>query len=243
MDRRSFVQTGLSALLTYNCSFARAQAATTLHGCRMATKPGGALGVTLLEGDDGIPKDLQDLHSVLPALAELFGARPGMSYYDDGAGPNALAYPTAIFPDGPDGTVLMGINLARKELSRQHGFLTPMTIMAHEFAHIVQYKHGMSPEGPWQMEPHADFMAGWFLHWCHAQDRIHVKIDKTTIATEDMVEATIKALFELGDYAFNDSAHHGEPEFRAAMVRAGYELGSPDPKQAFDKGKKFSGLN
>src|SRR5262249_8857976 len=36
-------------------------------------------------------------------------------------------------------------------------------IVAHEFGHILQYKSGMAPDGPWQMEPHADFLAGWLL--------------------------------------------------------------------------------
>jgi uncharacterized protein len=147
-----------------------------------------------------------------------------------------------MLPDGPDGTVLIGISLFNQEMTRVTGGLTPSTIMAHEFGHILQFKHGMSPEGPWQMEPHADFMAGWLLHYCQECVKVE-RSDKTTIAIEEMVESTMKSLFEKGDYAFNDRSHHGEPEFRAAMVRAGYESGDLDVSKAFEKGKKFAGLN
>jgi hypothetical protein len=34
------------------------------------------------------------------------------------SGPNALADPRAILPDGPDGTVLLGINLFKQEIER-----------------------------------------------------------------------------------------------------------------------------
>jgi hypothetical protein len=57
------------------------------------------------------------------------------------------------------------------------------------------------------------------------------------------VEVAVKALFERGNYLFNDHSHHGEPELRAAMVRAGYEASKLDVRQAFGRGKMFAGLN
>ena len=184
-------------------------------------------------------------------LTNHFDVWPGISYYDDGGEPNALAIPIALLPDGPfggpDGTVLLGINLFDKEFGRANlaasssptaspFFLTPLAIIAHEFGHIMQFKNGMNPEGPWQMEPHADFMSGWLLSY--VQSSAH----NPGIKSEEMVEGAVKAFFEIGDYAFNDRSHHGEPEFRAAMVRAGYESGNLDRKQAFEKGKRFAGL-
>ena len=71
MDRRTFVKTGLSSLLAYNCSFTRALATTTLQGCRMAAV-GGTLGVALREPPS-------DLHRVLVEEKELikrFGVQP-----------------------------------------------------------------------------------------------------------------------------------------------------------------------
>ena len=78
MDRRSFVQAGLSSLLTYTCTFARARAATTLHGCRMASS-GGSFGVTLL-GQNKIPQaKLTDLSAFARSTTSRFGLRPGIS--------------------------------------------------------------------------------------------------------------------------------------------------------------------
>jgi len=257
MDRRTFVKTGLSSLLAYNCSFTRALATTTLQGCRMAAV-GGTLGVALREPPS-------DLHRVLVEEKELikrFGVQPTVSYYDDVEQPNALATPTVIFPDGPDGTVLLGINLFTQEIERIKSNLptsfswtyAPRVIKAHELGHILQYRAGLSPDGPWQMEPHADFLAGWAL----GRDPAPMHVDpKTRYGWPDLssyeplrvlkdrqvyVEAAVKALFKRGDYFFNDRSHHGEPEFRAAMVRAGYESRELDVNKAFEKGKQFAGL-
>ena len=40
-----------------------------------------------------------------------FLIRAGVAYIDHGLRPNAFADPAALFPDGPDGTVLLGLNL------------------------------------------------------------------------------------------------------------------------------------
>ena len=259
MDRRTFVRVGLSSLLAYNCSYARALATTTIQGCRMAAA-GGTLGVTLREP----PSDLHRLLVEEKELIKRFGVQPTVSYYDDDVEqPNALATPTVIFPDGPDGTVLLGINLFTQEIERVKSNLPASfswtyairVIKAHELGHIMQYRAGLSPDGPWQMEPHADFLAGWAL----AGDPAPTHADsKTRYGSPDLssyeplralkdrqvyVEAAVKALFERGDYLFNDHSHHGEPDFRAAMVRAGYESGKLDVKEAFDRGKMFAGLN
>ena len=153
-----------------------------------------------------------------------FGVLAGTSFYDDSDAPNALAYPGAIFPDRPDGTVLLGATLLQKEKNRVSELdnWSLEAIAAHEFGHILQYRSGMTPEGPWQMEPHADFMAGWYL-----RDEIAHDLEGPHLSDEETVEMTIRTFFQIGDYAFNNRTHHGEPEFRAAMVRAGFESRKP----------------
>jgi hypothetical protein len=157
-----------------------------------------------------------------------------------------------IASGGPDGTVLIGINLmqdaqrvtdtnnyniirqAGKAFARFRDIAVAKIIMAHEFGHIVQYKHGMEPTGPWQMEPHADFLAGWCLRAFAA--RIGVPgVD----VNDNEVNYAAKFAFGLGDTDFNDD-HHGEPTLRQAMVRAGFELGELDLETAFDKGLKMA---
>lgn len=253
MDRRTFLQGGLAGLLTYNCSCARAGAPTTLHGCRMAASAGDALGVRLLERP---PQHLERYEFGVPGgftthlqFNLQFDVHAGMRFYDDGEAPNALAYPVGIVLGFPDGTVLLGVNLLEQ---RHKGLLegdefSPYAIIAHEYGHILQYKKGMSPAGPWQMEPHADFMAGWFLAYVAANEvkffsKGFVRSEKLLLPKEERVELAMRSFFQIGDYAFNNRIHHGEPDFRAAMVRAGFESGSLRVNEAFEKGRKFAGL-
>ena len=257
MDRRVFLRASLTGLLTYNWSCARACAATTttLYGCRMAATGKGTLGVTLIDPPQGLdyligggPPSTRAMDYTL-----WFGLRVGMRFYDDGGAPNALACPIAILPDKPDGTVLLGANLFQRESQKSGsgiGSYIPLhAIIAHEFAHIMQYKNGMTPEGPWQMEPHADFMAGWYLGaklaaFYYEREGHYLKGFPTPQeSTQEQLEKTIRTFFQIGDYAFNDRTHHGEPEFRAAMVRAGYESRDLDVNEAFEKGKKYAGLS
>jgi hypothetical protein len=52
----------------------------------------------------------------------------------------------------------------------------------------------------------------------------------------------IETMFKKGDTYYYHPDHHGEPEFRAAMVRAGYEDMALDVETAFKKGKRLAGL-
>jgi len=76
------------------------------------------------------------------------------------------------------------------------------------------------------MELHADFIAGWVL----AQH---------PVPHED---GPARTLFELGDTDFKNPAHHGQPELRAAMVRAGFDSGKLDLNAAFRRAKTYANL-
>ena len=56
------------------------------------------------------------------------------------------------------------------------------------------------------------------------------------------LELGVRLMFSLGDTAFNDPQHHGQPEFRAAMVRAGYDSADLELDAAFERGMKYAGL-
>src|SRR5262249_19718828 len=140
--------------------------------------------------------------SVLERLIEKFNVRPGFSFYDDFDDMNAMADPIARLPDGPDGTIMFGVNLLRAEAIRFSGNRpTPLVtdvgvhvIIAHEFAHILQYKKGLSPNGSWHMEPHADYMAGWF---------IGSTFDRARDPSQSDVDVAARSMFTMGDWAFN----------------------------------------
>ena len=56
------------------------------------------------------------------------------------------------------------------------------------------------------------------------------------------LEEAIDIIFRLGDTEFNKPSHHGQPEFRAAMVRAGLDAGALDIGEAYAKGRAMAGL-
>jgi hypothetical protein len=259
MDRREFTATGLSTLLTYTCGRTRPVMAAEpdIQGCRMASAgdasflsrvlslpPRGA-PYTMFPWLRTDPKSAIDFYKVKDFLNEKFGVRPALRPYDDRPSPNAIAIPEARFPnEGPDGTVLLGIGLVDEEMRHGRGWSLKMgapepgeeslvVILAHEWGHILQFKAGMTPAGPWEMEPHADFLAGWFFGHHFGW----------TAALPD-IETAAKTMFEKGDTDFNNPAHHGQPQLRAVMVRAGYEAAQQglDVKAAFEKGRTWAGL-
>ena len=63
----------------------------------------------------------------------------------------------------------------------QENDLDILVITAHEFDHILQYKSGMVPDGPWQMEPHADFLAGWAIDRAWLSDLFSGREESSTM--------------------------------------------------------------
>jgi hypothetical protein len=92
----------------------------------------------------------------------------------------------------------------------------------HEFGHILQCKKGMSPSGPWQMEPHADFMAGWAL-----APLVMPKHDAN-------LEIAIGIIFRMGDTIYGIPSGNGSSRRRDA--------GNLDIGEAFEKAKVMSGF-
>jgi len=187
-----------------------------------------------------------DLRLKLVAGRQKFGVRPTVRLIDDTGSPNAYATPRVYSPEGPDGTVLFGLNLLR-EIDAMESFLSnemlkeqrenSTFVALHEMAHLLQFKRGLSPGGAWQMEPHADFLAGW------AYANSFVSPDWLTKMEMGMhIDEGAVLMFSLGDTAFNDPRHHGEPQFRAAMVRAGFDSANLGLDEAFERGKKYAGL-
>lgn len=244
MDRRDFVVAAIAGLLSYGCGRCdSANAGSNARGCRRAGAGADAVTYELRasSGDETVDKSCRD---VVNSLIADFGVRPGFSFYDEGTFGNAEATVKVMFPDGPDGTVLLGTTLVASVMNRPAIFdLTqPLQwrlanihlIMAHEFTHILQFKYKWIV--PWQLEPHADFMGGWFLA---RLERLGSKPKRSGGADE---ESAARTMFSMGDTAFNSPEHHGQPEFRAAMVRAGYESGQLNLVEAFNKAIRWAGV-
>jgi hypothetical protein len=255
MDRRHFMAAALASVAYCGCP-RRASANPTGGGCSLTTgqlakarqtmKPASAVGLAGLE---------KELLSDIVSLRARYGLRPGATFIDDTNAPNAYAVTDVLVTSGDwggsDGTLLLGTNLFFEQfrdslvdvlpraqyedhVRHQHA-LNSLVIIAHEFGHILQFKNGIKPGSAWQIEPHADFMAGW-------------AIDKSWVSAlfgdkEKSFENAVRLTFSLGDTLFNDPRHHGEPQFRAAMLLAGQDARDLPMQAAFEKGKKLVGLS
>ena len=81
------------------------------------------------------------------------------------------------------------------------------------------------------MEPHADFWQWAMANWAREES-----------GRLAALEEAIGIIFRLGDTVFNTPNHHGQPEFRAAMVRAGLEAAALEVGAASTKGRTMAGL-
>jgi hypothetical protein len=255
MDRRRFIATSFASLAYCGCP-RRTSANPSDRGCSLTAgrlaevqqtmKPASGVGLAGLE---------KEIFSDIVSLRERYGLRPGATFIDDSTDdPNAYAVPDVLVPSGDwgggDGTVLLGKNLFfqqfrdsavdvlhrapyEQRVLDEHA-LNSLVIIAHEFGHILQFKNGLASDTAWQVEPHADFMAGWAIdrNWVNALFGNQ----------EKSFENAVRLMFSLGDTQFNNPKHHGEPQFRAAMVRAGQDAHDLPLQAAFEKGAKLVGL-
>jgi len=144
-------------------------------------------------------------------LASIFGVNPTILIIDDWQCPNAFAY-LGVSDPGDYGTIYLGIRLLRDELfSMDKGLLAVVGIMAHEFAHILQWKNKSQLVGKYR-ELHADFLAGYYLGV------------QNYIPYRDLC-AFARSLFYKGDYNFWNPDHHGTPQERVDAMNMGYSFG------------------
>jgi hypothetical protein len=131
--------------------------------------------------------------------------------------------------DYPNGTVYLGVSLINMLYEKNEDFGVP-SVLAHEFAHICQFKKGLKYDKTMWTELHADFMAGWFT------------AHRSRFRQQNLLESW-NAFFELGDNDFTSEGHHGTSEERAAAFTAGVQcnlrMTQPDYWGAFKEGETY----
>ena len=156
-------------------------------------------------------------------LARLFGFRPGLKIIEapESHAANALATTERVV-EGTDGTVLMGRTLVFRELQENRsgwGGLAVAGFMAHEFAHIYQFRtewaarlreRARTVEA---QELHADYLAGY-----------HLGLKRREGAAMD-IKAFMDGAYLVGDFHEHAPQHHGTPRERQRAVREGYRTG------------------
>jgi hypothetical protein len=158
------------------------------------------------------------LAQTLQFLSDRFFVLPGFAFFDEPGSPNAFASHTKRMGRS-DGDVLFGRKLFRQIMShRERPEIGIVSVCAHEFGHIAQYKYDIYPrlvgsdQRVKRLELHADFLSGYFAG---LRKRERPDFPAATFALTQ---------FGFGDYTDNIQ-HHGTPEERAAAVVAGYKAG------------------
>jgi len=174
-------------------------------------------------GNPDLDEDFRDEHGW---LMDEFDVVPSLFLLDDQNKPNAYASRYVSAGNYPDGTIYFGIALLTDELYDSSKGPTAMAgILAHEFAHILQYKRGATRLTK-EDELHADYLAGWYLG---RKDRIK----------RQRIERFAKSVYEKGDKYFWAPQSHGKPEERVAAVLAGFGSADSDLNDAYKKGQRL----
>lgn len=147
-------------------------------------------------------------------IQNCFLVAPVFYFYDDKNGNNAMATDEVVQAYGPDGTVIFGKRLFYREFIKTYGGTTIPIIMAHEYAHIVDYKFGaLQNAGSKRSELFADFLAGLYM-----QGRMY-----RGYFTD--VNACLESFRSMGDTEFGNADTHGSPLERYNALKKGYNTG------------------
>lgn len=121
--------------------------------------------------------------------------------------------------------IVMGDGIMQVYDAIGFGDIAPQAILAHEFAHQVQFAGnygigGTAPEQTRFAELGADFMAAYFL--THSRG---------ASLNQKRVAEFLQVFYDIGDCSFTDPSHHGTPNQRMAAARAGFALADQAQKQ------------
>jgi hypothetical protein len=226
ITRRQFLEMALGIPCLYATPLLAASAGgSRFQGCFLRSGSENFLDKLKLLSSSGDKEVDQVCSAAERELRREFRVAPDTWFFDDGDDPNAFAIPflsrsrtvLSQWDSKGDGTVCLGRRLVwentrRNELNRL--WKTRLTmLMAHEWAHVVQFSRGYRAPGK-SVELHADFLAGWFL-------------GRTTGARESSPAMQRQEAYRIWKYADNDihgPAHHGTIGERMNAIDSGFEL-------------------
>lgn len=95
-------------------------------------------------------------------------------------------------------------------------------VLAHEYAHILQYKKGFEYDETKWNELQADFLAGWaittgLIHSC-----------KSWKTKEKIYLGLADLFYSLGDTGFGSKGHHGTPKQRELALINGVSFANKE---------------
>jgi hypothetical protein len=239
-SRRETIAGGMLTLLFGNCcAHAESSRAPHTFGCCLAKQdvdrvyPAGTDTRVFFSGNEPMIPRSGDrdfdyaLAQTLAKISDAFGVLPGFAYYDDSGSLNAYATERTRL-DRADGTVLMGINLQRQlRASRDNPDVAVVAVCAHEFGHIVQYRHRLIEKvnagqpTVKRSELQADYFAGFYAG---LRKKERPSYPAAVVAVTQG---------EFGGNNFSNHTHHGTETERANAVVRGFEA-------AFREGKSLN---
>jgi hypothetical protein len=135
------------------------------------------------------------------------------------------------------GAIAFGISLLDKEVRAAGGYqnvLSVPAIMAHEFAHLLQYRNDSALVGV-QFELQADYLAGWYMGR-------RAKLVASG-GSDRVLHSVMKTFYDKGDYDFNDPQHHGTPEERMTAISEGFKTSDLLLTDAYARSLQFIANN
>ena len=97
-------------------------------------------------------------------------------------------------------------------MAYQYGDAALAYILAHEYAHAAQVIGGSRLRNITQIELQADCLAGYYMG----------TMPDVSFDDKD-IEEIARIAFQVGDYEYNNSQHHGTPKQRALAVLTGFK--------------------
>lgn len=157
-------------------------------------------------------------------LMTMFRVVPELYYIMEGEIDNAIASPETTTPFSK-GTVLLGRELLLSQMAASdRGFPAIVGILAHEFAHILQFTSEGAIGSSAEIELHADFLAGYYL-------------GRQGFMLPEEVDVFAHSLFTFGDDPeVLQEPDHGSGDQRVAAMLSGYHHHTLPLREAYQQG-------
>jgi hypothetical protein len=148
----------------------------------------------------------------LTSLNNAFGVLPNFFFYDDANENNAKSSDQVTNFARPDGTIIFGKRFFNRQFLRPNGSTAIPIIIAHEYAHLVDFKYGiLNRVSAKKRELFCDYLAG-----------IYMSIRIRTLGFVD-INAAYTVFSSMGDTDFGNVDHHGTAGERSSALLTGYK--------------------
>jgi hypothetical protein len=177
-------------------------------GCYAAGASYNQIGCGITNTLVGDPSIDAAFMSEISYQASFWGGVPATVYPFNECSPqskNAMSF--------PGGIIVFGQYLAYDLLSQYWNGLPISGVLAHEWAHQVQFNNGWQNRGTGTARPtelEADAFSGFYMGLAKQ-------------FAWNQIDSYFAAVAGLGDYNFNHPQHHGTPQERLAAARLGFD--------------------